>query len=70
MGDIDIFVPSTVPTICGPVSDFQKLTLTENAYTLGWLGYGAGVLTSVLFLVGVFVVGPRLYTHGKVKGWW
>jgi hypothetical protein len=71
MTDINsVFVVQTVPTICGPVSDFKKLTTNANAYSLGWMGFGAGVLASVIFVLTFYVVGPRVYYYGIDKGWW
>ena len=59
-----------VPTICGPVTDFQKLTLSSNAITLGYYGFFAGLIAAGLVYFGFFYAGPKVYYYGLDKGWW
>ena len=70
MANIEIIVPQTEPTICGPVSEFKELTLASNAITLGWYGFAAGIIASLLFAVAWFFVAPRVFHHGQINGWW
>jgi hypothetical protein len=65
-----IIIPAVEPTICGPVSDFQGLTTTANAYTLGWYGFIAGALAAAGIYVAVVHVAPFVYWLGREKGWW
>lgn len=71
MGVIEIGgSPLLQPTICGPVSDFKELTLASNATTLGNMGFVAGVFMSVMFLIGWYWIGPRIFEYGLQRGWW
>lgn len=70
MANIEITMPQTEPTICGSVSEFEELTLSSNAITLGWYGFAAGILSCVLFAVARFYIAPRVICYGKVMGWW
>ncbi|RPJ04312.1 MAG: hypothetical protein EHM36_10945 [Deltaproteobacteria bacterium] len=68
--DIEFVKPVVGPTICGPVSDFEHLTLSSNAISLGWMGFAAGIIASALFYVGVVYVAPFIYWLGRSRGWW
>jgi hypothetical protein len=65
MAGIDIVQgPFAVPTVCGPITDFQQLTTNSNAYTLGWIGFIMGAGAVVLFWIAVRYVGPWLQSKG------
>lgn len=70
MTDIKFDVIMPVETICGPVDDFKKLTLSSNAMALGEMGFLMGVIASALCYVGYFYAGPRVVAYGRIKGWW
>ena len=58
------------PTICGPVSEFEKLTLSSNCITMGGYGTVAGFLAAAFVYVGYFYAAPRVYAYGVTRGWW
>lgn len=62
--------PVPGPTICGPVSDFEKLTLSENCIRMGEYGAIAGFVAAMLFWIGFYYVGPRVVIYGRLRGWW
>jgi hypothetical protein len=70
MQGIEIVMPQTEPTICGPVSEFKQLTLSSNAITMGWYGFGAGVLAAIIFTIAWVYIAPWVVTQGKLRGWW
>lgn len=53
-------LPVIEPTICGPVSDFKKLTLSSNVHIMAWLGFLSGALMVIVFWAGLRY-GPDLY---------
>ena len=62
--------PVPGPTICGPVSDFEKLTLSENCIRMGEYGAIAGFGAAILFWIGFYYVAPRVVIYGRLRGWW
>ena len=63
-------MPSVEPTMCAPVSFFQKLTLSENCITMGGYGAIAGFLAFLCFWFGITYAGPWLYQEGIRRRWW
>lgn len=58
------------PTICGPVSQFEDLTLSSNAIAMGNYGFIAGCIVCLIAFVSYRYVGPALYNYGFSRGWW
>jgi hypothetical protein len=65
-----IDIPSVVPTVCGPVSDFRQLTTVENANTLGWIGFICGILVPIAVYVAAVHIAPKIYAFGYKRGFW
>lgn len=70
MEGIEIHAPAVGPTICGPVSDFEKLTLSENCIRMGEYGAIAGFIAAMAAWIGFYYVGPRIVIYGRLRGWW
>jgi hypothetical protein len=70
MAGIEISGGIPEPTICGPVSQFQDLTLSSNAISMGAYGAIAGFLAFLCFWFAYTWVAPRVHEHGRRRGWW
>jgi len=63
--------PDLGPTICIPVRALQHLTTNENAITLGWYGFMAGIAVPILVVIGYhlgvrYVVPWFLARRGRI----
>lgn len=68
--DFGYVPPVPTETICGPVSDFNQLTLASNCVQMGAYGAIAGFVATALMVIGYVWAGPRLVAYGRVRGWW